>query len=64
MYFILLSTGIPQLYLRITFVKSSVGSYTPSSDRVTNANGNRVSDFIANDHFRQKLYKVGSIIGN
>ena len=44
------------------FVNSSVGSWKTSSDRVKIANGDGVSIVGSYDHFRHKLYRVGSMI--
>ena len=45
-----------------TFVNASVGPRKPSIDRGKNANGDRVSDFSALDHFRHKMHRVGSML--
>ena len=43
-----------------TFVKLSVGSCPPSSDRAVNGNGDRLSDYGAVGHFRRELIEVAA----
>ena len=44
------------------FVNSSMESCSASCDRADNANGDRISDYTALDHFRHELYRDGSMI--